>query len=136
MPVSSRWKRKPKRHPWSPETGLENIAETTQKVSDVLDYIKRQTARQGGWQKEVKEYNGKRFGEILKEYIEQDLEKICDTVCGRIGIGRITDEDMHDHQQIYLQLIRQLVRQLVVHYEYEVSKPEQNVGEAGNRAES
>src|SRR5215475_10075766 len=46
-------------------TGLENIAETTMKVSDVLDYVKKQTARQPGW---TMEYAGQRFGESLKNY--------------------------------------------------------------------
>src|SRR5690242_2410466 len=47
-------------------TGLENIAETTMKVSDVLDYIKRQMARRLSW---TKVHEGKRFGESLKNYI-------------------------------------------------------------------
>ncbi len=32
-------------------TGLENIAETTLKATDVLDYIKKQIARQPAWKK-------------------------------------------------------------------------------------
>lgn len=104
-------------------TGLENIAETTMKVSDVLDYIKKQTARQPGW---TNEYEGQRFGESLKNYIEQDLEKIRNTVCVQIRIGSTTDEDKRDRQQVYLHLIRQLIRQIVVQYEYEVSELERN----------
>src|ERR1700693_2666315 len=56
-------------------TGLENIAETTLKVTDVLDYVKKQTARQKGWQKEVGE-NKERFGEILKKEIENGLTTV------------------------------------------------------------
>lgn len=102
-------------------TGLENIAETTMKVSDVLDYIKKQTARQDGWKKE---YAGKLFGEILKNYIEHDLDDIRKNVCSKIGIGNTTDEDKRDRQQVHLHLIRQLIRQMVVQYEYEISKLE------------
>jgi len=116
-------------------TGLENIAETTMKVSDVLDYIKKQTARQPGWHKKrpvsellddfenarAQEYADRCFGEILKEYIEKDLAERCTTICGSLGINPNIEEDQRDQQQVFLQLIRQLVRQLVVHYEYKIS---------------
>ncbi len=61
-------------------TGLENVAETTLKVTDVLDYIKKQTARQKGWQKEVGSH-GERFGESLKTYIESGLEPFVNKIC-------------------------------------------------------
>ncbi len=92
----------------------------------MLDYIKKQTARQDGWKKELKEYEGKRFGEILKNYIEHDLDTIRNKVCGKVGIGDTTDEDKRDRQQVYLHLIRQLIRQIVVQYEYEVSELERS----------
>ncbi|MDQ2716048.1 MAG: hypothetical protein M3Z08_14165 [Chloroflexota bacterium] len=119
-------------------TGLENIAETTMKVSDVLDYIKKQTARQPGWSmvydgrrlsgflNHYQEYEGRRFGEILKNYIENDLDKIRERICSAIGIGNLSDDDQRDRQQVYLHLIRQLVRQLVVQYEYQVSELERS----------
>jgi hypothetical protein len=103
-------------------TGLENIAETTMKVSDVLDYIKKQTARQPGW---TMVYDGKRFGESLKNYIEHDLDIVRQDVCSKLGIGNETDVDKRDRQQIYLHLIRQLIRQIVVQYEYQVSEQEE-----------
>lgn len=104
-------------------TSLENIAETTLKVSDVLDYIKKQTAHQDGWKNE---YEGKRFGESLKNYIEHDLDNIRNDVCRNVGIGYMTDIDKRDRQQVYLHLIRQLIRQIVVQYEYEVSELERS----------
>lgn len=106
-------------------TGLENIAETTLKVTDVLDYIKKQTARQPGWKKEVGA-NGERFGETLKSYIESGLESFINNVCNGF-IDRTTDEGRQDRQEVYLQLVRQLIRQLVVQYEYQVSQPEEKV---------
>ena len=114
-------------------TGLENIAETTMKVSDVLDYIKKQTARQQGWKTvyesgrlimTLKQYQDKCFGEILKTYIENDLKSIREEICRNIGIGDQSYEDQRDRQQVYLHLIRQFVRQIVVQYEYQVNKPE------------
>jgi hypothetical protein len=106
-------------------TGLENIAETTLKVTDVLDYIKKQTARQRGWQKEVGE-NKERFGESLNKQIESGLEPFVKNVCTDF-IDITTPEGKQDRQEAYLELVRQFIRQLVVRYEYEVSKVEERV---------
>lgn len=105
-------------------TGLENIAETTLKVADVLDYIKKQIARpdRKGWREE---HQGKRFGESLKQIIEHDLKRDVDYICAQLHIGHENDQDWRERQHIYLQLIRQLVRQIVVHYEYRVSQLEE-----------
>ena len=103
-------------------TGLENIAETTLKFSDVLDYIKKQTARQAGWKKEV---NGERFGVKLKNYLEGDFRNNdVDRVCGELSIDNQTDGDKRLRQQVTLELVRQFIRQLVVQYEYAVSEVE------------
>ncbi|MGH2506497.1 MAG: hypothetical protein ACRDHZ_03640 [Ktedonobacteraceae bacterium] len=102
-------------------TGLENIADTTLKVSDVLDYIKKQIARRQAWTAVV---DGQRFGESLKTYIENDLKNMVNKVCESVGIGNETEEDMRDRQRIHLDLTRQLIRQIVVHYEYAVSPAE------------
>ena len=101
-------------------TGLENIAETTLKVTDVLDYIKKQTARQKGWQNKVGK-QGERFGESLKTYIESGLQPFVDSVCSNGFINDSTLEDKLERQRVYLELIRQLIRQLVVQYEYQIS---------------
>jgi hypothetical protein len=97
-------------------TGLENIAETTWKATDVLDYIKKQIARQAEWR-------NKGFGENLKSYIEKNLKADVDTICTSVGIDNKTEEDRRERQQIYLLLIRQFIRQIVVQYEYHVSQP-------------
>lgn len=102
-------------------TGLENIAETTQKWTDVLDYIKKQMARQRGW---TKVYDGKSFGESLKNYIEVELRKSLTHVCNRVQIGDESYDDKRDRQQVYLYLIRQFIRQVVVQYEYKASELE------------
>lgn len=102
-------------------TGLENIAETTLKATDVLDYIKKQMARErSGWT------TSHQFGEHLKKYIETGLTPAIDAVCEAVGIGNTTEEDRRDRQYVRLSLIRQLIRQVVVQYEYKVSEKERN----------
>lgn len=105
-------------------TGLENIAETALKWTDVLDYIKKQIARQRGW---TKVYDGKSFGESLKKYIDEELPEHVTHVCNHVPIGNESDEDKRDRQQVYLELIRQFIRQVVVHYEYKASELERVV---------
>ncbi len=102
-------------------TGLENIAETTLKVSDVLDYIKKQIARQQGWTRQI---DGQSFGESLKSYIEGDLKTAVNRVCVSVGIGNESEQDTRERQKIYLDLVRQLIRQIVVQYEYIIAKEE------------
>lgn len=92
-------------------TNLENIANSTLKVTDVLDYIKKRVARSERnkrWQKD-------NFGPRLKDYIEENLcdrrQEICTILEG-------VDENSVEGQRIYLNLIREFVSQLVVHYEY------------------
>jgi hypothetical protein len=107
-------------------TGLETIAETTLKVTDVLDFIKKQMARQKPWREiytgENAELQGKRFGECLMIYIERYIKPQADTICDEEVIrNRNTDEWKREHQHIYLQLVRQFIRQIVAHYEYCVS---------------
>lgn len=123
-------------------TGLENVAESAMKVSDILDYVKRQTARLPYWrqaflserQSSQKEqaawhsiYEGdaadKEFGERLKHYLEHVLAAKRDVLCRtKLDISSKNDEDrMSLRRQVYLQLIRQFIRQLVIQYEYRLS---------------
>jgi hypothetical protein len=97
-------------------TGLESIAESAQKTSDVFDYIKKQTARHEYWRKG-------NFGEELREQLETKLANRRNAICGkgRLDIGDKTDQEKLDRRKIHLQLIRQFIRQMVVHYEYLVS---------------
>src|SRR5947199_2324634 len=71
-------------------TGLENIAETTLKVTDVLDYIKKQMGRPRGWTS---------FGESLKTYIENNIKNDVSSICTSVGIGNETYEDKRERQQ-------------------------------------
>ena len=106
-------------------TGLENIAESTPKASDILDYIKRQTARFSYWRQS---FPGERpsdeaFGERLKNYLEKELRTKRDAICNTklLNIGDKTDEEKTLRRHIYLLLIRQFIRQMAAEYEYRVS---------------
>ena len=100
-------------------TGLENIAESALKYSDIFDYIKRQTARYSYWQQGPEhEKSGEAFGERLLNYLERELSNRRDSMCKRLSIGDKTDEDKQVRRRLYLLLIRQFVRQMVVQYEY------------------
>lgn len=103
-------------------TGLENIAESTFKTSDVFDYIKRQTARFSYWRQPSPDSN-LGFGERLRSYLENDLAQRLNTICSsrRLNIGNSTDEDKQERRRIYLLLIRQFIRHMVVNYEYNAS---------------
>ena len=106
-------------------TNLENIAESSFKATDILDYIKKQTARFQYWRQpypEDKDANTG-FGERLKDQLENHLQKTLENICGpnRLNIGNTTDVDKQERRRIYLLLMRQFIRQMVVEYEYQVS---------------
>ena len=113
-------------------TNLENIAESAFKATDILDYIKKQTARFSYWRQPFPEGKDANvgFGESLKHYLEHNLQTTLKNICGpnRLDIGEMTDEDKQERRRIYLLLIRQFIRQMVVEYEYQVS-----LGNAGRR---
>jgi hypothetical protein len=107
-------------------TGLENIAESAFKTTDILDYIKKQTARFRHWQQgyalaDPPTNDG--FGERLKKYLESELPKKRDSICGpkKLNIGDKTDEEKQERRRIYLLLMRQFIHHMVVEYEYRVS---------------
>ena len=110
-------------------TGLESIAESAFKASDVLDYVKRQTGRFPYWQQRALDNasfkntsEDKPFGERLKHHLEQDLAQKCGRIFERLKInGKTLNEDERSvRRHIYLLLIRQFVRQMVIQYEYRV----------------
>jgi hypothetical protein len=104
-------------------TGLENIAESTFKTSDVFDYIKKQTARFPHWRQPSPERRAaaQGFGESLQVYLEGKLAERRDDVCRRLEIGDTSYEHKQERRRVYLLLIRQFIRSMVVEYEYQVS---------------
>lgn len=104
-------------------TGLENIADSAPKVSDILDYIKRQTARFPYWRQSFpgEKPSDEAFGERLKNYLEEDLADKRNAICNTLKIGEQTDQHKTWRRYTYLLLIRQFIRQVVAEYEYRVS---------------
>ena len=95
-------------------TNLESIANSTLKVTDVLDYIKKQVARAD----KNKTWRKNNFGIELLKCIEQNLRERRKEICARLeGV----EENSVDGQRAYLNLIRGFVCQLVVHYEYRIT---------------
>ena len=92
---------------------LENIANSALKVSDVLNYIKRQT----GKAKKNTQWKKDNFGSDLLDQIETKLKKDRDLISKKLKIT--SDEIMLD---IYLNLIREFIKQLVIHYEYKTGE--------------
>jgi hypothetical protein len=102
-------------------TGLENIAESTLKTSDVFDLIKKQTARFSYWRKDFPEHTKQDFGESLLKYLEEELAKKRDDICKKLDIGNQTDADKQERRHIHLLLIRQFIRKMAAQYEFRVS---------------
>jgi len=95
-------------------TNLQGIANSALKVSEVLDYIKTQTARDKkanrdhGWHRDD-------FGRTLLQFIEVTLAQTKTSIYQRIN--NLTD---YDQQEIHLLLIREAVRQLTAQYEFKL----------------
>jgi hypothetical protein len=87
--------------------GLEGIANSALKTSDVFDFIKTRTARQKEWQKGD-------WGPDLLTYLSRDLRTARRTICTQLEI----DPEGIDGLEVHLMLIREFVRQLAAHYEY------------------
>jgi hypothetical protein len=104
-------------------TGLENIAESAFKTSDIFDFIKKQIARSPHWRASFPEHKDPNigFGERLKYYLEHDLAQKMASTCARLEIQDATDEDKQTRRHVYLLLIRQFLRQMAAEYEYQVS---------------
>jgi hypothetical protein len=104
-------------------TGLENIAESALKTSDIFDYIKKQTARSPAWRQGRSGQTGREaaFGERLRASLEDDLGAKRDIICGHLKNTNKTDEEKQERRKVHLMLIRQFIRSMVVQYEYEIS---------------
>lgn len=114
-------------------TGLENIAESALKTSDIFDYIKRQTARFFYWRQSFpgKPPSDEAFGERLMNYLEGELKTKRNAICQTLEIGDETDEHKTWRRRIYLLLIRQFIHQMVAEYEYRVSFSDRDKGKKG-----
>lgn len=99
---------------------LENIANSTLKASDVLDYIKKQTGKHREWHHQ--NTSQQKIGSQLIDFISDTLKKrrdlVCDFVASVHGQPEVTDRE---RQQAYIALIREFIRQVSAQYELEVS---------------
>ena len=102
-------------------TGLENVAESSLKITDIFDYIKRQTARYSYWRTAFPQHSNDTFGERLRRYLEDDLAKVRDTMCDGLQIGNTSDEEKQLRRRVYLLLVRQFIGQMVIEYEYRIN---------------
>ncbi len=104
-------------------TGLETIAESTNKTSDIFDYIKKQTARNSSWRQTHKDSPNELFGVRLKNYLDTNLKERVGIICKKpsLEIGDKSEEDQRERRRIHLLLMRQFIRQMVVEYEFQVN---------------
>jgi hypothetical protein len=103
-------------------TGLESIANSALKVTDVFDFIKLRTARQEEWRKEDW---GARLLEFARDSLREQRNDICSTALQVTSSSR-------EAQEVHLMLIREFVRQLSAHYEYACKYPRQSGGRNDN----
>jgi hypothetical protein len=113
-------------------TGLESVAESAFKAADVWDYVKRQighSSRSADWQRRApadasfKDLKDQPFGERLKNYLEDELKKRCESMCeSKLGIDKKTksEKELMVRRRAYLLLIRHFIRSMVIQYEYRV----------------
>jgi hypothetical protein len=97
-------------------SGLEGIANSALKTTDVFDFIKLRTARQKEW---------KDWGPGLLEYLSHDLYDWRKDICNELG----KDSQSVDGLYVHLLLIREFVHQLAAHYEYACEFPQAGGGE-------
>jgi hypothetical protein len=105
-------------------TGLESIANSTQKASDVFDYVKLRTARQKEWQQGE-------LGQELLKYLETDLRRTRDNVCTSLSLPPLQaapQQEVSLRQEVYMRLIRAFVAHLAAQYEFSCMTEEGNRG--------
>jgi hypothetical protein len=93
-------------------TGLESLANSAIKVSDILDYIKKQVGKDSD-KPEKQTWRKSDFGKQLLDYLEKNLRRELDT----LSLSP-PSTDRAEQQRVHLMLIREFVRQLSAHYEY------------------
>lgn len=97
-------------------TNLENIANNAMKVTDVLNYLKKQigksTDKKSYW---VQQH----LGDQLLNFIETTLKNKTEIISEKENL-KLTDPA--EKQRIHLLLIREFVRQLAAHYEWKANQ--------------
>lgn len=88
-------------------SGLETLANSTLKSTDVFDYIKLRTGRHQQWR-------NKEWGKQLLTYLMRDLKSTRREICVALDLSAESPEA----QRAYLLLIREFIHQFAAHYEY------------------
>lgn len=101
-------------------TGLESIANSTYKVSDVYDYVKKQTARHDQWQKTDAQSGSPdvSFGLRLLNQLQDKLATKAGVIASRLEVSGTTDDGKQERRHIHLLLMREFIRRMVVEYEF------------------
>ncbi len=97
-------------------TNLENIADNAMKVTDVVNYLKKQTAKV---KKSNESWKAENLGNRLIDTLGFGglLEKTSGQICTTLSLNTPADK-----QHIHLLLIREFVRQMTAHYEWKVNQ--------------
>jgi len=94
-------------------TGLEGVANSALKTTDVFDFVKTRTARH-------KEWRESNFGPDLLNFLSRDLRQDRQAICSSLDIELQSANGL----EVHLLLIREFVRQLAAHYEYTCKFPQ------------
>ena len=100
-------------------TGLESIANTALKTSDVFDFIKTRTARHEQWRHDD-------WGPELLRFVTRDLKKEREQLCK--GVEGL-ETDSAEGIEVHLMLIREFVGQLAAQYEFTCAMGEEGGGQ-------
>jgi len=90
-------------------TNLETIANSTLKVSDIKDYVKKQTGKHKEWQQK---FDGEEFGTKLLDKLNE-LTNERDGIVNALGVS-----DNNEKREIYLYVVREFIKHFVIHFEY------------------
>jgi hypothetical protein len=88
--------------------GLETLASTTDKVSDITDWLKLRVGRDSGRERWAKEGIGRDLVTEL-EGLRNDAKKI---------VQELSQRDPDLERQVHLRLCREFLKHLAAHFEY------------------
>lgn len=92
-------------------TGLANVVNSAVKVSDVLDFVKKQIGKTDCWREN-------KIGEELLNMFDQELR-------AKIDVLILTEpvKEPAERQRVHLMLMREFVKQLTANFEYYRAEP-------------
>ena len=101
---------------------LQTIADSTLKVTDILNYIKNQASKHSYWNKDkftsdILDYLYEKENEGLHEYQEKIIESE--------NLKELS-LDHYDKQHVYLLICREFIKQVLVHYNFKKATGEEN----------